>query len=209
VRVGTHLIVTSRGPARVELTRPGRAPRAWLVLGHGAGGDVTAPDLIAVRDAALHAGVAVALVTQPYRVAGRRSPAPATHLDEAWTTVVGELDRGKLPLVTGGRSSGARVACRTAEAVGAAAVVALAFPLQPPGRAARPDGSAAPSRADELLTGLPTLVVNGDRDPFGVPAASPGVDVVVIPGARHDLRRDTAAVGAAVVEWLRRHDLAR
>ncbi|MEU5787703.1 alpha/beta family hydrolase [Micromonospora purpureochromogenes] len=191
-------IDTPRGPARVETDLPAGPPVALLVLGHGAGGDVDAPDLLAVRDAAVGAGVAVARVTQPYRVAGRRAPAPAGHLDEAWTAVVAGLRTGHpdVPLLVGGRSSGARVACRTAAAVGAAGVVALAFPLHPPGRPER-------SRAAELLTGLPTLVVNGDRDPFGVPDADASVRVVVRPGERHDLRKDPAAVATAVLAWLR------
>ncbi|GAB3174751.1 alpha/beta hydrolase [Micromonospora palomenae] len=191
-------IDTPRGPARVEADLPAGPPVALLVLGHGAGGDVDAPDLLAVRDAAVGAGVAVARVTQPYRVAGRRAPAPAGHLDEAWTAVVAGLRTGHpdVPLLVGGRSSGARVACRTAAAVGAAGVVALAFPLHPPGRPER-------SRAAELLTGLPTLVVNGDRDPFGVPDADTSVRVVVRPGERHDLRKDPTAVATAVVAWLR------
>ena len=195
---------TSRGPAEVELTPPAGVPSAWLALGHGAGGGVTAPDLTAVRRAALDAGVAVARITQPYRVAGRRTPAPAGHLDDAWTEVISALRAdarhglAALPLITGGRSSGARVACRTAVAVGAAGIVALAFPSHPPGRPER-------SRDGELDTGVPTLVVNGDRDPFGVPAPSPGVTVVVRPGEGHDLRRDTAAVAAAVLDFLRSH----
>jgi predicted alpha/beta-hydrolase family hydrolase len=104
-------------------------------------------------------------------------------------------------VIVGGRSSGARVACRTARAAGAAGIVALAFPLHPPGKPDR-------SRADELDTGVPTLVVNGDRDAFGVPSASPGVDVVIRPGETHALSRDPAAVGAAVVGWLREHGWA-
>ncbi len=156
---------------------------ALLVLGHGAGGDVDAPDLTALRAACLEAGVAVARVTQPYRVAGRRAPAPAAHLDEAWIAAVAaaRADRrlANLPLIVGGRSSGARVACRTARALGAVAVVALAFPLHPPGRPER-------TRDAELDTGVPTLVVNGDRDPFGVPTPRPWVTVVVRPGERHD-----------------------
>lgn len=148
------------------------------MLGHGAGGSVDAPDLLAVREAAVAAGVAVVRVTQPYRVAGRRAPAPAGHLDEAWTAVLAVLRErhADVPvLLVGGRSSGARVACRTARAVGAAGIVALAFPLHPPGRPER-------TRAEELRTGLPTLVVNGDRDPFGVPDATAGVTVVTRPG---------------------------
>ncbi|MBM7078969.1 alpha/beta hydrolase family protein [Micromonospora humida] len=189
---------TPRGPARVDTDRPAGPPTSLLVLGHGAGGAVDAPDLLAVRDAARDAGVLVARVTQPYRVAGRRAPAPAGHLDEAWTAVLAVLRRRHpdLPLLVGGRSSGARVACRTAGPVGAVGVVALAFPLHPPGRPER-------SRAAELATGLPTLVVNGDRDPFGLPVAAGAVQVVVRRGERHDLRRDPAGVAAAVLTWLR------
>jgi predicted alpha/beta-hydrolase family hydrolase len=170
-----------------------------LVLGHGAGGDITAPDLVAVRDAVLAAGVAVARVTQPYRVAGRRAPAPAPQLDTAWLAVLAEVARRHRPgrLIVGGRSSGARVACRTAVAAGASGIVALAFPLHPPGRPER-------SRADELRTGVPTLVVNGDRDAFGVPEPAPGIEVVVRPGETHALSKDVAAVGAVVVEWITR-----
>ncbi|GAB3157275.1 alpha/beta hydrolase [Micromonospora sonneratiae] len=198
-------IETPRGPAMVQLDLPGAEPVSLLVLGHGAGGGVDAPDLVALRDAAVAAGVAVARVTQPYRVAGRRAPAPAAHLDEAWSAVVDVLRdryRSVPALVVGGRSSGARVACRTAVSTGAAGIVALAFPLHPPGRPER-------SRAGELLTGLPTLVVNGDRDPFGVPATGPDIRVVVRPGERHDLRRDPAGVASEVVAWLRTYDWAR
>jgi hypothetical protein len=193
---------TPRGAAEVELTRPALEPVALLALGHGAGGGVDAPDLRAVRAAALDAGLAVARITQPYRVAGRRAPAPAGQLDQAWTAVLSALraepDLAGIPLVAGGRSSGARVACRTARAVGAAGVVALAFPLHPPGRPER-------SRLDELDGAVPTLVVNGERDPFGVPPERPGVTVVVRPGERHDLRRDPGAVAGAVLGFLREH----
>jgi len=196
----TDEITTPRGPARVDTDLPDGRYSTLLVLGHGAGGDVTAPDLVAVRDAVVAAGVGVIRVTQPYRVAGRRAPAPAGHLDEAWTAVLAALRErhpGLACWVVGGRSSGARVACRTAGAVGAAGIVALAFPLHPPGRPER-------SRADELATGLPTLVANGDRDPFGVPEPGPGVEVVVRPGERHDLRIDPAGTAAVVRDWL--HD---
>ncbi|TCB97672.1 alpha/beta hydrolase [Micromonospora zingiberis] len=192
------IVQTPRGPARVDLDPPAGPPRALLVLGHGAGGGVDAPDLLALRDAAVAAGLLVARVTQPYRVAGRRAPAPAGQLDEAWRAVLAVLRDGcpGVPLLVGGRSSGARVACRTATTVGAAGVVALAFPLHPPGRPER-------SRAGELATGLPTLVVNGDRDPFGVPEPGPGVRVVVRPGERHDLRGDPAGTAGVVLDWLR------
>ncbi|WP_130404281.1 alpha/beta family hydrolase [Micromonospora violae] len=190
-------IETPRGPARIDTDLPRRPATALLVLGHGAGGSVDAPDLLAVRDASVEAGVAVVRVTQPYRVAGRRAPAPAGHLDEAWAAVLAVLrDRhADVPTVVGGRSSGARVACRTARAVGAVGVVALAFPLHPPGRPER-------SRATELDTGLPTLVVNGDRDPFGTPEPGPTVQVVSRPGETHDLRRDPPGTAAAVRAWL-------
>ncbi|MBG6069811.1 alpha/beta family hydrolase [Micromonospora ureilytica] len=191
-------IDTPRGPARIDTDLPVRPATALLVLGHGAGGSVDAPDLLAVRDASVAAGLAVVRVTQPYRVAGRRAPAPAGHLDEAWAAVLAVLrDRhADVPtVVVGGRSSGARVACRTARAVGAVGVVALAFPLHPPGRPER-------SRAAELDTGLPTLVVNGDRDPFGTPEPGPAVRVVSRPGETHDLRRDPAGTAAAVRDWL-------
>lgn len=194
-------IPTPRGPARIDTDLPSGAAAALLVLGHGAGGSVDAPDLLAVREAAVAAGVAVVRVTQPYRVAGRRAPAPAGHLDEAWTAVLAVLRErhADVPvLLVGGRSSGARVACRTARVVGAAGIVALAFPLHPPGRPER-------TRAEELRTGLPTLVVNGDRDPFGVPDATAGVTVVTRPGEGHDLRRDPVGTAGVVRDWLRGH----
>lgn len=204
-RAQTWAAQTPRGPAEVELTRPAGDPVALLALGHGAGGGVDAPDLRAVRAAALDAGLAVARITQPYRVAGRRAPPAAAHLDQAWTAVLAALrtDPGLAdpPLIAGGRSSGARVACRTATAAGAVAAVALAFPLHPVGRPER-------SRAEELDGAVPTLVVNGDRDPFGVPGARPGVTVVVRPGERHDLRRDPGAVADAVLDFLRVHGWA-
>jgi len=196
---------TPRGRASVELVVPWSAPAGLLVLGHGAGGDVTAADLSALCVAASRAAVAVARVTQPYRVAGRRAPAPAGHLDDAWRAVVADLVAGfdpLPPLIVGGRSSGARVACRTASAVAAAGVVALAFPLHPPGLPER-------TRADELDTGRPTLVVNGDRDPFGVPPPAHDREVVVRPGERHDLKCDPDGTAAVVVRWLARHGWAR
>ncbi len=190
-------IETPHGPARAHLERVPQ-PRGALVLGHGAGGGIAAPDLAAAARAARRDGFAVALVEQPYRVAGRRSPAPARQLDAAWVAVVERLAARELkglPLVVGGRSSGARVACRTAEATGAAGVLCLAFPLRPPGR---PD---APSRLPELdLVAVPTLVVQGERDPFGLPPDGPSRTVVVVPGD-HSLKV-VAAVEAAVASWL-------
>ena len=201
-------IETPRGPAGIRLTEPAAgaggtaAPASLLVLGHGAGGGVDAPDLTALHDAAVAAGVRVALVTQPYRRAGRRAPAPAGHLDEAWAAVIRHLAVPDLPLIVGGRSSGARVACRTATDLGAAGVLALAFPLHPPGKPDR-------SRAGELPTGLPTLVVNGDRDAFGVPEPTAVVEVIVRPGATHDLRKDVRTTAALAVDWMRGHGWAR
>ena len=176
-------------------------PRAALVLGHGAGGGVQAKDLVAVAHVAHSLGLSVALVEQPYRVAGRRSPAPAHRLDAAWTAVIDDLVAGELrdlSLVVGGRSSGARVACRTAEATGAVGVLCLAFPLQPPRRSgAKP----AQNRLPELdgVT-VATLVVQGSRDPFGIPPATESRTVVQVAGD-HSLRTDLAAVSEAVRAW--------
>lgn len=196
-------ISTAHGPARVHL-RPAGPSAGVLVLGHGAGGGVGAGDLQAAASAARVAGWDVALVEQPYRVAGRRAPAPAGQLDTAWSEVAQHLLAGPFagrPLVTGGRSSGARVACRTAAALGAVGVLCLAFPLQPPARAGRP---VRPSRLPELdAVTVPTLVVQGERDPFGMPPAAPGRDVVVLQGD-HSLDRDLPAIGAAVGDWLAR-----
>jgi predicted alpha/beta-hydrolase family hydrolase len=184
---------TPHGPARAHL-READSPHGWLVLGHGAGGGVESPDLKGATQAGLDAGLSVALVEQPYRVAGRRSPAPAAQLDASWTAVVEQLPLGGLPLVAGGRSSGARVACRTAAGTGAVAVLCLAFPLHPPGRPEK-------SRLDELdAVTVPTLVVQGESDPFGLPPPAPKRTVVTIPGS-HSLRSPTA-VAEAVRNWL-------
>jgi uncharacterized protein len=192
-------IDTPHGPANVHL-HPAAAPRAALVLGHGAGGGVMSRDLVAVTDVARSEGISVALVEQPYRVAGRRSPAPARQLDAAWTAVIEQLVAGELlglPLIVGGRSLGARVACRTAEATGAVAVLCLAFPLHPPGRSA-----ATSSRLHELdQVQVPTLVVQGERDPFGTPPAAARRKVVQVPGD-HSLRTDPQVVAGAVRAWL-------
>jgi len=168
-------------------------PRAALVLGHGAGGGVESPDLQGAADAALEAGLTVALVEQPDRVAGRRAPAPANQLDAAWTSVIEQL-AFEVPLIAGGRSSGARVACRTSAATGAMAVLCLAFPVHPPGRPEK-------SRLEELdAVTVPTLVVQGERDPFGMPPRARNRSVVTIPGT-HSLR-SSSAVAAAVSAWL-------
>jgi predicted alpha/beta-hydrolase family hydrolase len=191
---------TPHGPARVHL-HPADEPRAALVLGHGAGGGVGAPDLVAATKAAHSLGFVVALVEQPYRVAGRRSPPRAPQLDTAWTAVVEHLLMTKLAglrLVVGGRSSGARVACRTAVAVDAIGVLCLAFPLQPP----RGSGTPRPSRLPELdEVTIPTLVVQGTRDRFGIPPAGPNRSVVEVQ-ADHSLKSDLPGVTAAVSAWL-------
>ncbi len=193
-------VQTPHGPARVHLHTPA-APRALLILGHGAGGGVEAPDLVRVRDLALADGIGVALVEQPYRVAGRRGPAPARQLDAAWTAVVAHLRAGapQLPVVVGGRSSGARVACRTAAATGATAVLCLAFPLHPPQRAG---AAERPSRLPELeQVTVPVLVVQGVRDPFGMPPPGPERRVVEVVGD-HALKADLDSVEVAVRAWL-------
>ena len=192
-------IDTPHGPARAELHCAPEG-RAGLLLGHGAGGGVGAPDLVAATRGATAAGVHVALVEQPYRVAGRRAPAPAAQLDTAWLVVADRLSREwfhDLPLVFGGRSSGARVACRTAAEGLAVAVLCLAFPVHPPGK---PEKSRMPE-----LDGVtvPTLVVQGESDPFGMPGPGHHREIVVMPGD-HSLKRDAKGISRTVEEWLGR-----
>lgn len=201
VRRTTHRVevTTPRGVAWADVDRPAGTPVGLLVLGHGAGGGVEAADLLATRRAALETEWAVARVTQPYRVAGRRSPPAGPVLDEAWLPVVTKVRSGRglrvLPVVFGGRSSGARVACRTATAGHAAGVLALAFPLHPPGHPER-------SRLDELAEPtVPVLVVQGDRDPFGMPPAAGGRRIVVVPGD-HSLRSAAEPIRLAVAAFL-------
>src|SRR3954451_14997250 len=210
-------LATPHGPARAHLHPAGDALAA-VVLGHGAGGGVGAPDLLAAAGAALDAGWSVALVEQPYRVAGRRSAAPAAQLDAAWTAVVGQLRDGALaglPVVCGGRSSGARVACRTAAATGAIGVLCLAFPLVAPQRRdatrppkTRPDKTdAAPgplkTRPDELYAvAVPVLVVQGEGDRFGMPAPRPPERTVVRLRGDHRLASDLPGLRGAVGGWL-------
>jgi len=169
------------------------------VLTHGSGRGPDTPDLLAVRDVGLSLGGAVALVTQPYVVKGRRAPGAADRQDAAWLEIIAALRAAARPplLIQGGRSNGARVACRTARAAGARAVIALAFPLHPPGHPER-------SRAPELAAaGTDVLVINGSRDPFGIPEPAGHRPVVVLPGETHALTRKPEAVGAAVRAWLR------
>ena len=175
-------VATSLGHARLHLTGPAAGP--VLALGHGAGGGVEASDLQAVALAAARAGWRVVLVEQPWRVAGRRVAAPPAHLDRGWQEALAVLPAPVV--VAGGRSAGARVACRTADALGVHGLLLLAFPLHPPGRPER-------SRADELSgLSVPALAVQGERDPFGTPAevaqACPSAQVVPVVDADHALR---------------------
>jgi predicted alpha/beta-hydrolase family hydrolase len=194
---------TPHGLARAHVQAPTGAPAGLLLLGHGAGGSITAPDLQAATEAALAANTTVALVEQPYRVAGRRSPAPARQLDAAWTAVIDQLrdgPLGDLPLIAGGRSSGARVACRTAADVGATGVLCLAFPLHPPQRSADAERK---TRLPELdAVGISTLVVQGTSDPFGMPPSRRSDRTVVQVDGNHSLKADVPAVAAAVAAWL-------
>jgi predicted alpha/beta-hydrolase family hydrolase len=190
-------IDTPHGPARAHL-HPAGEPRGALLLGHGAGGGVGARDLVKAADVARGEGFTVALIEQPYRVAGRKSPAPAAQLDAAWRAVVERLrgELGDLPLVTGGRSAGARVACRTAADTGASGVLCLAFPLHPPGRPEK-------TRLHELeAVRVPVLIVQGVSDPFGMPPAGPDRTVVQIAG-NHSLSSDAAGLAAAIRDWIR------
>jgi predicted alpha/beta-hydrolase family hydrolase len=205
MRYGAHVeeIMTAAGPARVVLDQPaGGAPGFLVVLTHGAGGSPDTADVLAARDAARELGAVTALVTQPYRVKGARAPGSAVKQDAAWAELVAVLrgetarDGVPLPLVQCGRSNGARVACRTAVEVGAAGVIALAFPLHPPGQPGK-------SRDAELRgAGTSVLVVNGERDPFGVPEPDAMTKVVILPGEAHALSKHPAAAGLAVASWL-------
>jgi predicted alpha/beta-hydrolase family hydrolase len=203
ITVKTLEIDTPFGTANARLNSA-TEPQGALVLGHGAGGGVQAKDLVEAASAARSVGLSVALVEQPYRVAGRRSPAPAHQLDAAWTAVVDHLVAGELrglSLIVGGRSSGGRVACRTAEATRAVGVLCLAFPLQPPRRSG---SKPAESRLPELdAVMVPTLIVQGTRDPFGIPPPGKRRTVVQVAGD-HSLRTDLGAVGDAVRAWLLR-----
>jgi uncharacterized protein len=201
----TTLVPTPVGEARLTRFPASDRCRGTLVLGHGAGGGIGAPDLQALARVLPAHGVEVALVEQPWRVAGKRIAPPPKTLDAAWVPVLEHLDLGGSPLLVGGRSAGARVACRTGLAVGAVGVVALAFPLHPPGKPEK-------SRADELTgTGLPTLVVQGAADPFGGPAEFPALPgthrLVGLPAGNHEFaaRKDQApvldALTDAVLAW--------
>lgn len=175
-----RVIDTPTGPARIHVDRAFR-PEATLVLGHGASGGVDARDLVSLTSTLPRRHqITVIRVVQPWLEEGKKAPPSQAVLDEAWLAVLGYL-RGRAPLIVGGRSVGARVACRTARQAGALGCVALSFPLHPPGKPEK-------SNVDELLgTGLPTLIVQGERDPYGTPYELPfGADVAVVPSAGHD-----------------------
>jgi predicted alpha/beta-hydrolase family hydrolase len=197
-------VPTPFGPARAHVRTPADSEvLGRLVLGHGAGGGIGAPDLVAAQAEAVAAGWQVVLVEQPWRVAGKKVASPPPRLDVGWLAVMAALDEqfvvdGPLPLVVGGRSAGARVACRTAVELGARAVCCLAFPLHPPGR---PERSRAPELALPATAGIGVLVLQGEKDSFGVPAEISAlgladVEVIGVPGD-HTLAR--TAVGAAAV----------
>lgn len=204
----TTLVRTPVGDARLTRFAAAGRRRATLVLGHGAGGGTDAPDLQALAAAVPGHGIDVVLVDQPWRVAGKRiAPAPKT-LDAAWVAVLEHLrhERATAPLIVGGRSAGARVACRTGKATGASAVVALAFPLHPPGKPEK-------SRIDELTaTELPTLIVQGATDPFGAPDEFPPLSadhqLVALPAGNHEfaVRKEQSPVLDSIVDavttWL-------
>ncbi|MET7487461.1 alpha/beta family hydrolase [Streptomyces sp. NPDC005538] len=204
----SEIIETEAGPARITWHRAKKA-RLVLAVSHGAGGGIEARDLQALAAALPAHGVTVALVEQPWRVAGKRmAPAPKT-LDTGWRGIWPAVAKPGLPVISGGRSAGARVACRTATELGAAAVLALSFPLHPPGRPEK-------SRAAELLgAGVPTLVVQGGNDPFGKPAEFPAGDheLVEVPYGDHgfavpkraEIGQEEALeiITGRVVEWTR------
>lgn len=189
-------LTTPVGDARVDVRAATGRKRATLVLGHGAGGGIGAADLVALADGLPAHGVEVVRVEQPWVGAGRRVAAAPPTLDRAWLAVLEHLAVTG-PLLVGGRSAGARVACRTAEAVGASGVLALSFPLHPPGA---PEKTRLPELDLPAAVGLPTLVLQGTRDPFGGPPDIPpaaGRLVVPVEGGDHSLRVPVAAGGPA------------
>lgn len=197
---------TSAGPAEIELDKP-RGSSFLLLLTHGSGGGVEARDLLEVRERALELGGAVARVVQPYRVAGRRAPGSVIKQDAAWLEIVAALRkkvRG-VPLIQGGRSNGARVVCRTATLVEAKGILALSFPLHPPGKPEK-------TRREELLAAsqaVDVVVINGERDPFGIPDAADAAEVKIIPGQPHSFRTGFDVIGETAAVWLRRWTGAR
>ena len=197
----TVRIETAAGDAEVEIDREA-GDRFLLLLTHGSGGGVEAGDLLAVRDRAVALGGVVARVIQPYQVAGRRAPGSATVQDAAWLEIVSALREqapGR-PLIQGGRSNGARVACRTAVEADAKGVLALSFPLHPPGKPEK-------TRREELLAAsahTDVVVINGERDPFGIPDSADAAEVKVIPGQPHSFRSGFDLIARTVEPWLLR-----
>lgn len=200
-----RVISTPAGDAQLYSDRS-RHPMAVLALGHGAGRGVDAPDLAALASALPKLGISVFRIQQPWVVAGRRvAPRPEV-LDAATVACLNAL-RIRRPLILGGRSAGARVACRLSKSMGAVGCLALAFPLHPPGR-------PASSRVEELTgAGVPTFVVQGERDPFGAPDEFPdNTPMAVIPQADHgfavpkraalDSEQTMALIVESVVEWI-------
>lgn len=201
--VADGLVATPEGPARVSVVGDADAGVGTLVLGHGAGGSRWTDDVVAVRGAAADAGWCVVLVDQPWRVAGRRIAPRPEALDRAWLSVLSRLQVLPAPLVVGGRSAGARVACRCAEQVEAAAVLALSFPLHPPGR---PERSRASELAAAAGAGIAVHVIQGRTDPMGTPeelrsALPEGATVHAVAGT-HSLERVAEQVARSALQWL-------
>ena len=200
-----RMVATPKGDARVVVRRAKR-PIATVVLTHGAGGGIGAPDLVRLARTLPQQDISVTLVEMPWRVQGKRlAPAPPV-IDECYTAVLDSM-RMRTPLVLGGRSAGARSACRIARSAGARGVLALSFPLHPPGRPEK-------SRLPELEgAGVSTLVIQGGRDPFGNPDEFPeSVEMAVVPDADHSFKVPAAAplsqddalalVLEATLEWV-------
>ena len=193
------------GPGRAHVFLSTGAPRASVVLGHGAGGGSEAADLQLLAATLPALGYRVVLIEQPWRVAGKRVAPRPPALDAAWLPMLAELTRGAGtgPVVVGGRSAGARVACRTAYATGASAVLCLSFPLHPPGQ---PERSRAPELRTPVAHGIPVRVIQGARDPFGTPGEvqaelpDPGW-VRAVPGT-HSFAAHPQDVAAAAAEFL-------
>lgn len=200
-----RVVPTRQGDARLYSDRS-RHPVAVLVLGHGAGRGVDAPDLVALASALPRHGISVFRIEQPWHVAGRKVAVRPELLDEATIDCMNAI-RVTKPLVLGGRSAGARVACRLAETRGAVGCLALSFPLHPPGK---PESS----RRHELVSaGVPTLVVQGERDSMGRPDEfPPTVELAVVPDADHGFKvpkraslsseETMAVIVEATVEWV-------
>ncbi len=195
-----ELLDTPEGPARLSVRRPAGSPCGTLVLGHGAGGARWTDDVLAVRDVALAAGWLVVLVDQPWRVAGRRVAARPEVLDRAWLSLSVRFGEREGPVVVGGRSAGARVACRTAAQVGAAAVLAISFPLHPPGR---PERSRAAELGAPAAHGIRVHVIQGRADPMGSPeevgAVLPSSATLDVVDGAHSLERASAAVARSAL----------